>query len=241
MIAASPDALPNDLDALRAVLLAERADKRVLIAERDQLSAANDKLHHIIAVLRRARFGRKSERLSEEQLNLVLEELEIASAKADTEEEQKDGNLKREGAKKRRANRGSLPAHLPRIERIVEPESTVCPCCGEAMYVIGEDKSERLDKVPAILRVIVTRRPKYGCKCEEAVVQAPAPPRLIEGGIPTMSPMSSCRNTPITCRCTGMRRSSPATASTSTARPWRPGWGRLRRNSNLSMTASLRS
>ena len=65
MIAASPDALPNDLDALRAVLLAERADKRLLIAERDaavaerdQLSAANDKLHHIIAVLRRARFGR---------------------------------------------------------------------------------------------------------------------------------------------------------------------------------------
>ena len=51
--------------------------------------------------------------------------------------------------------------------------------------MIGEDKSERLDKVPAILRVIVTRRPKYGCKCEEAVVQAPAPPRLIEGGIPT--------------------------------------------------------
>ena len=51
--------------------------------------------------------------------------------------------------------------------------------------MIGEDKSERLDKVPAILRVIVTRRPKYGCKCEEAVVQSPAPPRLIEGGIPT--------------------------------------------------------
>ncbi len=53
------------------------------------------------------------------------------------------------------------------------------------MHVIGEDKSERLDKVPASLRVIVTRRPKYGCNCEEAVVQAPAPPRLIEGGIPT--------------------------------------------------------
>jgi transposase len=185
MIAASSDALPNDLDALRAVIAAERAEKQLLIAERDQLSASNEKLHHIIAVLRRARFGRKSERLSEEQLNLALEELEIASAKAETEEEQKDGNLKRERAKKRRANRGSLPAHLPRIEQVIEPESTVCPCCGEAMHVIGEDQSERLDKVPAALRVIVTRRPKYGCKCQEAVVQAPAPPRLIEGGIPT--------------------------------------------------------
>ncbi len=192
MTAASPDALPDNLDTLRAVILAERAEKQLLIverdglaAERDQLSAANDKLHHIIAVLRRARFGRKSERLSEEQLNLVLEELETASAKTEAEEEKKDENLKREQAKKRRANRGSLPAHLPRIERVIEPESTICPCCGKAMYVIGEDKSERLDKVPAMLRVIVTRRPKYGCKCEEAVVQAPAPPRLIEGGIPT--------------------------------------------------------
>ena len=185
MIAASPNTLPDELDALRAVILAERAEKRLLIAERDQLSAANDKLHHIIAVLRRARFGRKSERLSEEQLSLVLEELEIASAKTEAEEEKKDEGLKCERTKKRRANRGSLPAHLPRIEQVIEPESTVCPCCGEAMYVIGEDKSERLDKVPAVLRVIVTRRPKYGCKCEEAVVQAPAPPRLIEGGIPT--------------------------------------------------------
>src|SRR5271166_4089346 len=185
MIPASPDALPDDLDALRAAVLAERAEKQLLILERDRLSAANDKLHHMIAVLRRARFGRSFERLSEDQLNLVLEELETASAKAEAEEEKKDEGLKRERAKKRRANRGSLPAHLPRIEQIVEPESTVCPCCGEEMHVIGEDKSERLDKVPATLRVIVTRRRKYGCKCEEAVVQAPAPPRLIEGGIPT--------------------------------------------------------
>jgi transposase len=185
MITASPDALPDDLGALRAMIFAERAEKQLLIAERDQLNAAVDKLHHIIAVLRRARFGRKSERLSEDQLNLALEELETASAKAEAEEEKRDEGLKRERAKKRRANRGYLPENLPRIEQVIEPESTLCPCCGEQMHVIGEDKSERLDKVPASWRVVVTRRPKYGCDCEEAVVQAPAPPRLIEGGIPT--------------------------------------------------------
>jgi transposase len=185
MTAALPDTLPSDPDALRAMVLAERAEKQILIEERDELNAANEKLHHIISVLRRARFGRKSERLSEDQLILALEELETASAKAESQEEKKDGELKSKRAKKRRANRGSLPAHLPRIEQVIEPESTVCPCCGKAMHVIGEDKSERLDKVPAQLRVIVTRRPKYGCKCEEAVAQAPAPPRLIEGGIPT--------------------------------------------------------
>ncbi len=51
---------------------------------------------------------------------------------------------------------------------------------------IGEDVAERLDIIPAQLRVLVTRRPKYACRaCEEGVVQAGAPARLIEGGLPT--------------------------------------------------------
>jgi len=54
------------------------------------------------------------------------------------------------------------------------------------MHRIGEDVSERLDIVPAQFRVLVTRRPKYACRrCEDGVVQAPAPARLIEGGLPT--------------------------------------------------------
>ena len=54
------------------------------------------------------------------------------------------------------------------------------------MQVIGEDRSMRLDRVPAQYQVIVTRRPKYTCrKCQEGVVQAPAPARLITGGLPT--------------------------------------------------------
>jgi transposase len=57
--------------------------------------------------------------------------------------------------------------------------------------VIGEDKSERLDVIPAQFRVLVTRRPKLACQaCEGRVVQAPAPARLIEGGIPTEAMVS---------------------------------------------------
>jgi transposase len=75
---------------------------------------------------------------------------------------------------------------LPRIEVVVDPEDMACPCCGNAMHVIGEDRSERLDVIPAQYQVIVTRRPKYACRaCEGAVVQAAAPARLIEGGLPT--------------------------------------------------------
>ena len=79
-----------------------------------------------------------------------------------------------------------LPAHLPRVEVLVDVEDKACPCCGGALHVIGEDTSEMLDIVPAVLRVKVIRRPRYGCRaCEGAVVQAPAPERPITGGMAT--------------------------------------------------------
>ena len=60
------------------------------------------------------------------------------------------------------------------------------------MHAIGEDTAERLDVIPAQFRVIVTHRPKYACRaCEEAVVQAPAPERLIKGGLPTEAMVAS--------------------------------------------------
>src|SRR6266576_6179470 len=87
---------------------------------------------------------------------------------------------------KRRINRGALPAHLPRIEIVVDIDDKTCPCCRGELHRIGEDKSERLDMVPAQFRVLVTRRPKYACRsCEDGGMQAPAPARLIEGGLPT--------------------------------------------------------
>lgn len=83
-------------------------------------------------------------------------------------------------------NRGALPAHLERVEQLVDIEHKSCGCCGGALHVIGEDVSERLDVVPASFRVLVTRRPRYGCRsCEAAPVQAPAPARIVEGGLPT--------------------------------------------------------
>jgi transposase len=69
---------------------------------------------------------------------------------------------------------------------VVDVESTTCPCCSGALHRIGEDVAERLDVVPAAFRVLVVRRPKYACRsCEDVVVQAATPARLIEGGLPT--------------------------------------------------------
>ena len=89
-------------------------------------------------------------------------------------------------ARKRQINRGALPPHLPREEIIIDVADKTCACCGGLKHRIGEDVSERLDVIPAQFKVIVTRRPKYACAaCAGEVVQAPAPERLIENGIPT--------------------------------------------------------
>lgn len=89
-------------------------------------------------------------------------------------------------AARRRTNRGALPAHLPRIETVVDVTSMACPCCAGTLHRIGEDVSERLDIVPAQFRVLIVRRPKYACRaCADVIVQAAAPARLIEGGLPT--------------------------------------------------------
>jgi len=69
---------------------------------------------------------------------------------------------------------------------VLDVSSRVSPCCAGALHRIGEDVSERLDVVPAQFRVLVVRRPKYACRaCADGVAQAPAPARLIEGGLPT--------------------------------------------------------
>ena len=189
----APEALPDDVAALRAMLVAARADRDAehaakvqLAAERDQLATQNDRLRHLLRQLQRMQFGRRSERLDPDQFNLALEDLEQAIAETEAEQEKTDPQIKRARTDKRRAVRGSLPEHLPRVEVVIEPEDTACPCCGGAMQVIGEDRSQRLDMMPAQYQVVVTRRPKYACRrCQEGVVQAPAPARLIEGGLPT--------------------------------------------------------
>jgi transposase len=179
-------ALPDDPALLRALLIemvAERDDAR---AARDALEAQNDRLRHILLKLQRHRFGRKSERLPEEQLELGLADLETAIAQSDAEAEKRDPELKRERTARRRASRGALPAHLSRVEVVLAPQSTACPCCAAAMVEIGADTSERLDVIPAQFRVIVTKRPKLACRaCAGVVVQEPAPGRLVEGGLPT--------------------------------------------------------
>jgi len=116
-------------------------------------------------------------------------DIEIAQGVLEAAQEKARDALKGKGtgkSNKTNRNSGHLPKHLPRIERVIEPETRLCPCgCGE-MARIGEDVSERLDVVPAQFRVLVTRRPKYACRrCSGAVIQAHAPEHVVPAGLPT--------------------------------------------------------
>ena len=172
--------LPDDVDELRALVLEQARQIDALKAAHAEV----ERLQAIIEAFQRHRFGRRSEQLDDDQLNLALEDVEIARARAETALEDSKGRCRSD--RPRKVNRGALPAHLERIERTVGVEDKACPCCGGPLHQIGEDVSERLDVVPTTFRVLVTRRPRYGCRsCESAVVQAPAPAHLVEGGIPT--------------------------------------------------------
>ncbi|WP_174296442.1 IS66 family transposase [Sphingomonas bacterium] len=183
--------LPDDPALLRAMLAAAEAR----ISERDQriadlegagtdARAEIERLQAIIAAFQRHRFGARSEQFDPDQLALALEELDAAVARVRAGLDATGDKTRAPRA--RDTNRGRLPAHLERVEQVIDLESKACACCGGALHVIGEEVAERLDVVPTTFRVLVTRRPRYGCRaCEAAPVQAPAPARVVEGGMPT--------------------------------------------------------
>jgi transposase len=157
-----------------------------LSAERNALASQNERLRHLLLKLKRRQFGRKSEQLPEEQLLFAFEEIEATLAGNAAEGAKQCPTRRDKQAKRRRAGRGRLPAHLPRVEVVLAPEATACPCCQGPLVEIGADAAERLDVIPAQFRVVVTKRPKLACRaCTGMVLQAPAPARLVEGGVPT--------------------------------------------------------
>lgn len=146
---------------------------RLLVAELE-----NAKFKEIIARLKRMQFGRSSERHAG-QLALDL----AASGTDENAAPAASAAANDDGAKARPVRR-PLPPHLPREIVRHEPAGCRCARCGGDLHVIGEDASEVLDYVPAYFRVIRHVRPRFGCRCCEAVVQVPAPPLPIERGLP---------------------------------------------------------
>ena len=128
------------------------AQKDILITD---LKALVAKLEVQVADHRRTKFGPKSEKLSPDQLELALEEQETAIAETqqqidEVQDKLDDLDKDTKNKKPRRPRKPrTLPENLPRIERVIMPDNIACPCgCGD-MVQIGEDRSDRLDCIPA--------------------------------------------------------------------------------------------
>jgi len=177
--------LPDDVEALHALI----GD---LVRERDSARAEAEaeiaRLRGILKTLQRMQFGRRSERLDPDQLQLGLEDVAADLVEL---EEAADRNERRPGTAARgKDQRLSLPDHLAREDRVADVDAEVCPSCGGALHLIGETVSEMLDHVPAQLRVLRIRRPKYGCRTCGTIHQAPAPERPIAKGLATPALLS---------------------------------------------------
>ncbi|WP_225174605.1 MULTISPECIES: IS66 family transposase zinc-finger binding domain-containing protein [unclassified Bradyrhizobium] len=152
-------ALRDENERLKALL----AQTQTALSEHQGALAASEearrRLEVILGELRREKFGAKSEKLRPDQYHLPLEDVEIAQGVLDAAQEKVaaiiQGRSRGGSDEGSHRNRDCLPSHLPRVERIIEPASTLCPCGCGAMTKIGEDVSKRLDVIPAQWRVLV--------------------------------------------------------------------------------------
>jgi transposase len=146
----------------------------------------NAAMESFFSSLRTERIARKVYRTRDDARADAFEEIEATLAANAVDAAKTSPALREEQKKRRCADLGRLPAHLPRIEVVLAPEVSACPCCQGPLVEIGIDAAERLDVIPVQFRVVVTKRPKLACRaCAGVVLQAPAPARLIESGMPS--------------------------------------------------------
>ncbi|MGJ0531722.1 IS66 family transposase [Methylocystis sp.] len=184
----SPETLPDDPAMLKAMIIAQQAETVRLQASVRAYETLIQALKIRIAKLQRQKFGPSSEKIQREieQLELTLEDLEVAMAAADASHKTDEGDEGEapslEKTEPRRRGKPRVDAATPR-ERIVLDPGDHCPQCGEPLRLLGEDVSEMLDYIAAKLKVVETVRLRKSCRCCEKIVQAPAPTRPIYRGM----------------------------------------------------------
>src|SRR5450631_3433360 len=186
---AGVEALPDDVEALKAALIVARAEAAFAKARAsdDQALIAHLKLQ--IEKLNRDRYGPRSERTARllDQLELTLEELEASATQDELAAEMaaaKTANATTKVASftRQRPSRKPFPEHLPR-ERLMVPGPTACNCCGGTrLSRLGEDITETLEGIPKSWKVIQHVREKFTCRDCEKISQAPAPFHVIARG-----------------------------------------------------------
>src|SRR5882672_5700549 len=184
-MAAAHDDLPEDVSALKAALLIERARASQVVAElavakarasNDQALIAHQQLQ--IAKLTRELYGQRSERSGRllDQMELAFEESESAATEDEVAAEIAAAKTTNVVAfTRKRPSRQPFPEHLPR-ERVIVPGPTACLCCGgDRLRKLGEDVTETLEVIPRQWKVIQHVREKFTCRDCEKISQVPAP------------------------------------------------------------------
>ena len=179
------ESLPDDVEALKAALVAERGRRIVAETEAafakarvsdDQALIAHLKLQ--IEKLNRDRYGPRSERTARllDQFELTLEELETAATEDELAAEMAAAKTTKVASfTRKRPSRKPFPEHLPR-ERVIVPGPVACNCCGGSrLSRLGEDITETLEVIPKSWKVIQHVREKFTCRDCEKISQAPAP------------------------------------------------------------------
>jgi transposase len=183
-VSSTHDSLPDDIETLKAALLAERAARRESEARAAGAEAMVAHLKLLIAKLKREQYGASSERSRKllDQLEMQLEDLETAAAEVEAAiEPALDNGTTVRPFTRAKPVRGPLPDHLPR-ERIVVTAPTSCPCCGGKLAKLGETITETLESIPRSYKVIQTVREKFSCRSCEKITQPPAPFHAIARG-----------------------------------------------------------
>lgn len=160
----------------------------ILLGENKKLRQRNDYLTQQLADIQRLAYGRKSEKVNPDQLQLFIDEArgdsEPTGDKPDNDTpdyEEIPAHIRKKKKRGPHPGRAPLPDHLDREETHLHPDDLDCPCCGHEMKPAGEEISEELGVIPARLFVRRWVRHKYACRqCEDAVVRPPLPPVAIE-------------------------------------------------------------
>jgi transposase len=188
-----PNTLPDNPDLLRQMVID-------LATQLDAHERRLQRVQNILEQLLKWRFGQKREKIDERQLFLFAVQIEaaggdvkeiIAELEQDRESKPDDDNeppaaaTADQPAKPRGHGRKRLPRTLTRerIEHELSAAERQCPHCAATMKRIGEEISERLEYVPASLKVVEDVRAKYACSCGGALKTAPKPAQPIEKGL----------------------------------------------------------
>jgi transposase len=141
-----------------------------------------------IALLRKQLFGRRSEKVSPDQLHLFEALLQSVSSEAASAAAPESAPAPEDhGPKKKRKPQKRRPLEPTKTLEIAVPDSErACPTCGEQRCVIGHERRLLIEYTPPKIDVIEILREKVACKpCEGEILLAPQPlEKVIERAAP---------------------------------------------------------